>query len=952
MPKAGLVAGALVEIAGLPGPASPAAGAEAESIDLNGQSAQLIKYDKDAGRWLLTTFEGAEASVMEDHLTAIGAEKLAGFDFVYGPASDLSIMGPDLTQTLYGKGYAVMRLFVAPSDDADILKAATTLEAGDHFGRLPDEFEQGYLGVEGSGKTCLVNPYDDEAPEDVKSSPLATVHDNFGALSALVGSSSEEVLGFGVHSRSDLLLQLPLVDGDDDKYPPADIDDGDAEKFFHIMCRRKVTMMQFVGAKGSLTLLPADEEDGANGIKIDAAPSTVVLIVASRFKYTYQEPAAGKSLAISSMVLTEPALYALEGEVMGDTELLNLLGTGPQPPPAKQCGITGQYCRYGTGSEGRDQFWCAVGKGGTDGITCVPFCRYDYEPYYEKDGLYGLAYTKHGCFGVEGVDLFDCKYFEIAPAEARIMDPCQRQVMEVSYMALLEGGYDKRSLQRKSENIGHFVGIDKDDWLCMSAGGCLDLSGGHGAASAANAITSNRFSYSLNIKGASMTIDTACSSSLVCTHVAKLHLRNMSGEIMPAAVVNGLNLMLFHGPFVGCCGAGMLSHEGRSFTYNATADGYARGELCGAACFTLLNWSKDQGIIACLAGSYANQDGRSASLSAPNGPAQEKCINSCLKECALTPTEIDCFECHGTGTSLGDPIEVGSFRRVMSTTERYRSLPLTSSKSNIAHGEGGAGFAGFMECIMQVSHCEASTNVHLRVLNPHLDTVGFPCQFLTDTIYLENDSSFCGVSSFGFGGTNAHGEAWGKNIYTSRGVLKQNPKMAFQRKLARAPVAEITMNGDNVDDWETTGIDPRGNPGDKWTIEIDDDGAATWEKVEEDMVEFGDEFFIQGTHNAWATDAMERHDSISGLWTGEISLDSTGVAEFQIIADGDAEKVYHPPEAKCARRSAPVQGPEACDKEKAWVLTGPPYASFKIEFFIGENSRSVIWMKSKETSGE
>merc|ERR1711933_520282 len=104
-------------------------------------------------------------------------------------------------------------------------------------------------------------------------------------------------------------------------------------------------------------------------------------------------------------------------------------------------------------------------------------------------------------------------------------------------------------------------------------------------------------------------------------------------------------------------------------------------------CFKMRDYGKDQGILACLAGSQANQDGRSASLSAPNGPAQEKCIQSVLKERALTPSEVDCFECHGTGTSLGDPIEVGSFK-----------------------------------CVIQVSHCEAATNVHLRVLNPHLDT--------------------------------------------------------------------------------------------------------------------------------------------------------------------------------------------------------------------------------------
>merc|ERR1719203_2727853 len=139
----------------------------------------------------------------------------------------------------------------------------------------------------------------------------------------------------------------------------------------------------------------------------------------------------------------------------------------------------------------------------------------------------------------------------------------------------------------------------------MSSGGMIDLQGAHGAASAANAITSNRFSYSMNLKGASMTIDTACSSSLVCTHVSKLHLRFKDYEPMPGSIVNGLNLMLFPGPFIGCCQAGMLSHAGRCFTYNSTADGYARGELSGAILFKPKQYDANDGSLCCLAGTFS-----------------------------------------------------------------------------------------------------------------------------------------------------------------------------------------------------------------------------------------------------------------------------------------------------------------------------------------------------------
>merc|ERR1712061_274064 len=403
--------------------------------------------------------------------------------------------------------------------------------------------------------------------------------------------------------------------------------------------------------------------------------------------------------------------------------------------------------------------------------------------------------------------------------------------------------------------------------------------------------------------------------------------------------------MLYPGPFVGCCGAGMLSHLGRSFTFNTSADGYARGEACGAAMFKLKSYKPDGSVFGCLAGSQANQDGRSASLTAPNGPAQEKCFRAVLRECSLTPTEVDCFECHGTGTSLGDPIEVGSFRKVMSVTPRKEPLVITSSKSNVGHGEGGAGLCGFFKCCLQVSHCEAASNVHLRVKNPHLDIEGFPCQMLTETVTMREDSAYSGVSSFGFGGTNAHGEAWGKNIMTSRGALGQDTQAAFEKKLSAAPPAEITMNGDDVSEWDTTGLDPRGEPGSRWRIQLDEDGVATWERADDDLPDFGDEFFCQGSHNNWVHDPLEKHDTIPGLWLTTIEVGSSGEETFQIIADKDSEKCYYPNRQREILKAAPIMGPGSASKDFAWLVRGAPGDVYKIEFFQLEKQKSILWMK-------
>lgn len=935
--------GMLVEISGLRDKAKPIAGASegAQPVDLNGARAQLVQFDRGVRKWIAATFGGQMITIDERYIRALGSSELAGHDFVMGPKSNYEISGQAITECLASKGYAVVKLFVAEEDTGEMLAAAQRLKDDDQFSRLAVEFERGYLGIDSSAKTLHFSVDAPDTPDFVKYSPLKTMDDNFGHLCSMMGSHSEATLGFEIYSRTDLLLRMPLSAAEEDKYPPADIDDGDAEGYMHLMYRKRCTVLQFVGpSAGTLRLIPT-EENGEE-LVLRAEPQTVIIVLAGRYELCFTPD--GDSLVLQTFFLAPPNIYHLD-EVAGDVQGMINSTAGPPPPPGEQITIEGIYNRYGMMSDGRLQFWQGC-KAACDGLGDIPITRWDNMPYYDSEGNGGLSYTRHGCFGIEGIDLFDCKFFEISPAEAKGMDPVQRQVMEVSYMALLEGGYEKRSLQRESQNVGHFVGIDKDDWMCMSAAGILKIEGSFGAAAAANSITANRFSYSMNLKGASMTIDTACSSSLVCTHVAKLHLKVKEFDPMVAAVVNGINIMLYPGPFIGCCAAGMLSHAGRCFTFNASADGYARGELSGAMCMKQKQFDMKNGSICCLAGSQSNQDGRSASLTAPNGPAQERCIKAVLRECSLTPTEVDIFECHGTGTSLGDPIEVGSFKKVMSVTPRKEPLVITSSKSNIAHGEGGAGLAGFLKCCLQVIHCEAASNVHLKVKNPHLDLEGFPCQILAESVVCRDDSAYAGVSSFGFGGTNAHAEAWGRNIMTTRAAAQADPKKLFEKKLRQAPPAEITMNGDDVRDWQTSGLDPAGKIGDEYMIELDEDGVATWEKVDQELCDFGDDFFIMGSHNEWTREPLERDGEITGLWIGEIIIGLSGEELFQINADDDDEKVYFPNQPRCRQKSARIIGPsKQPSREKSWCIRGDPGSVYRVEFFQQEQRRSVLWMK-------
>eukprot|EP00404_Azadinium_spinosum_P004287 CAMPEP_0180478516 /NCGR_PEP_ID=MMETSP1036_2-20121128/32819_1 /TAXON_ID=632150 /ORGANISM="Azadinium spinosum, Strain 3D9" /LENGTH=216 /DNA_ID=CAMNT_0022486039 /DNA_START=185 /DNA_END=831 /DNA_ORIENTATION=+ len=209
--------------------------------------------------------------------------------------------------------------------------------------------------------------------------------------------------------------------------------------------------------------------------------------------------------------------------------------------------------------------------------------------------------------------------------------------------------------------------------------------------------------------GPTMTIDTACSSGLVAFATAAYSCKSHGkGKESPGlnlhaggALSGGLNIISDAVTYVGACSQHMLSVVGRCHTFNNTADGYARGEGI-SLCYTVI--SDEERVVdmqeGCAVGCKVNQDGRSASMTAPNGPAQQMCIKASMREAGLEPHDITCSECHGTGTALGDPIETGSLRSVQETDERDNPLPMTSSKSNIGHLEANAGITGLLKCLL------------------------------------------------------------------------------------------------------------------------------------------------------------------------------------------------------------------------------------------------------------
>lgn len=935
-----LKAGQLVEIVAAEPLETPVEWRKAGSdgtVQVSGQKGQLTEFEEETGKWTVATFGASMVSVKEDLLRPLTTEDVKEFDLVLGPASNSEVMGQELTDWLARKGHVLCKLFIAPEDLVGMVSTAERCVEEGAFTRLPTELEPGYLGKDGTGKTLSFDMEGEDTADFVKESPLRIVEDTMSTVGLLLRPYCEGEFGFDIYSRSNSILALPF-DSDEDAYMPPDLENEEAASFLSMMWRAKLQVIVNAGPSAAkMTMIPKLPGDVETTVTVH--PGMLAIFATDRYRFSYQPE--GKALMIASWYLDQPKDYTIS-DVQGDLSYL-AASSGPPLPDVKQIPVVSLAERYAFGVDEPWKLWTAYAKAGWDTIIRHPFQRWDCDIYYspDADAASGLSYTCHGGFS-DGIELFDCRFFDISPAEAKGMDPTQRQVLEVSYMALQGAGWSKKQLQMKPANIAAFVGLDKNEWNQIPK----DIAGGFGASSSANAITSNRFNYCMNLKGASMTIDTACSASLVCTHTGKLYLLHNEYDAVEAVVVCGVNLSMSPFTYIGGCGAGMHSHIGRCFTYNFSADGYTRGEATAAIAIKLKPYDKEAGDYALLAGSQVNQDGRSASLTAPNGPSQERCNKAVIKEVKIKPREIDTTECHGTGTSLGDPIEIGAYRKVMAEDPRAEPVTITSSKSNLGHCEGSAGVSGFTKCVLLCMYGEGTPNCHLSCLNPHLDMDGFPGIITTEGLTFKAENSYNGVLSFGFGGTNACALVWGPNVMTSRALTTKDLYSQVMDKIMNAPAQEVTITGDDWDEWEMGGPERDSKPGDQWDIEIDEDGVVEYTKKEKEMPEPGAVFYLTGSFNDWSYESLDADDALPGLHSTTIEIGDSGLEEFQVNADQDPAMNFYPGMQQCTMKSAAIKGPGFASRESSWCIKGQAGDRYRVEFYASEaGSVSISWIK-------
>jgi acyl transferase domain-containing protein len=416
--------------------------------------------------------------------------------------------------------------------------------------------------------------------------------------------------------------------------------------------------------------------------------------------------------------------------------------------------VIGLGCRV-PGADDPASFWRLMCEG-TDAISKIPSDRFDIESIYDSNpAAPGCIATRYGGF-LRGVDQFDCGFFGIAPREAQGMDPQQRLLLEVAWEALEHAGIAPDRLEYSSTGI--YVGVCSSDYTYMQLkSGDAALLDAHFTSGIAHSVFAGRISYLLGLQGPSVTIDTACSSSLVAIHLACSALR--TGECH-MALAGGVNLILAPDLFIALSHARMLAPDGRCKTFDAAADGFARGEGCGVVVLKRLSDAQADGdeILAVIRGSAVNQDGPSGSLTAPNGPAQEAVVRDALRLAGLTPGDVGYIETHGTGTQLGDPLEINALGAVFAERNGRKPVMVGSVKTNIGHLEAAAGVIGFVKLVLTLQHRTIPPHLHFRTPSPHIAWADLPLKVPVENTVFEpiRGRRIGGLSSFGFSGTNAH----------------------------------------------------------------------------------------------------------------------------------------------------------------------------------------------------
>nr|AQS99244.1 type I polyketide synthase [Gambierdiscus excentricus] len=838
------------------------------NVDPNGLTGRAIHFASWDQKYIVMTFDRLLFKVAEGNVR--GFEPLdpvdGGFDVVWPDepgGQDLFALA--MVDALSRKDFCVVQMWMSEQER----NAAIDEARGKTTWNLPDPLiESAMLGRENTTKYHLLDAH---APNAESNEMLKECDRNFTILLSMLEPYAE-MLGCNLWGRMNGMLRVPLTNADHNLRP---LTMNDQEKILgHLtfLERRKLLLMHLIdNAGGELQLFA--REGSTPAVSIPLTGNRLVVLRNDRLAFAYRPQ--GSSVLMQAWSLSEPlAPSGIRDDVV---EL-------PLQMQGRRAHIMAAVTRYPGNVSSQEDYW-AMTTSGTDSSTRVPATRFDIDLYFSESKDEGHTYTCHGAFvSAEGVAWFDNKRFKISRREAEMMSPAQRVALEVAYTALYQACWRDAA---GGKEWGVFLGDSGSFWpFSPRQGDPYRLTG------VSKCHTGGRLSQCLGLSGPCVAVDTACSSSLVAVSLAHTAVRrHQEDQVKPNvrtctdnALAVGVGLLLAVREYISYSGPGMLSPRGRCFTFNESADGFGRGEGCGSLVMRSSDEDVDtEGMLACLVGSAVNQDGRSASMTAPHGPSQQMCIRASMQELELQAKEITMAECHGTGTALGDPIEVGAIRAVMADKQTPREAPIlnTSAKTHIGHLEAAAGMAGVIKCVLSVVNSTSPPNAHLQSLNPHMDTTGYPACFVNEPSDHSTGSSIAGVSSFGFGGTNARGDIWGRCLSGPRRTDELFTGSVFQQRLAFY---------DRVEE--------NGFPGPQES----------------------DEVFVVGSWDACRELLPMEHGDL-GEYSVTVRLGETCRERFYIVLNEDLNQAIHPTHHR-ANQSAQIRGPQINKQDLCWLIDG------------------------------
>ena len=431
----------------------------------------------------------------------------------------------------------------------------------------------------------------------------------------------------------------------------------------------------------------------------------------------------------------------------------------------EEIAIIGMACRF-PGANDCEQFWHNL-ETGVNSVTEIPPQKWEVEKYYSPQPRQANKTISKWSGLIEASDKFDAQFFAISPREAKFLDPQQKLMLEISWCCLEDAGYSQAKLS--GTNVGVFIGACNYDSI-LNLNQDQENIEGYVATGTWTCMIANRISYFLNLRGLSVPVDTACSSSLVALHLGMNALQNKECDLV---LVGGISILNTPTMYVQMSQLGMLSPTGQCHTFDKDADGYVRGEGVGMLLLKPLKKAMEDRdhIYGILKGSAINHGGKAQTLSSPNVYAQAQVLRAAYTKANIAPNTVSYIEVHGTGTPLGDPIEINALKRSFRHLYQQYNLPATEKyycglgtvKTNIGHLEGAAGVAGIIKVLLSMKHKKLPKNLNFNELNPHINLDNSPFYIVTETQpwqQLKTETEVvprrAGVSSFGIGGVNVH----------------------------------------------------------------------------------------------------------------------------------------------------------------------------------------------------